>query len=376
MNEHAYLPPSGADAWVPCPMWTHMNASFPDNADPSAIEGHAAHWVLAQTVEGVVIEEGSPTPQGLPVTVEMLEGADLFMDASKSVRATSKEIHVEEQIRGNRFHAELNWGTPDLWAWTPPYLDVFDYKFGYGYVEVFENWQLINYAGLILQALGISGSHDQNVWVRFHIVQPRCYAAESPVRSWTVRASDLRGHFNILAMAAEKASADPTTREAKTGLHCEHCSGRYACPTVRKAASHVVEWSGKSLPVELPPEAVGTELWILRHAREVLDARISGLEQQAESLWKAGTRVPYFRLEPKFGRETWSRSFDEIKVLGELVGVNLVKPALITPAQATKAGLPAELLKQYAKRPPAGMVLVEDDGVKAKLTFQPQPVVK
>ena len=69
---------------------------------------------------------------------------------------------IEERVAIPAVHAN-NWGTPDTWIFGHnatsgrARLVVIDYKFGHEFVEVFENWQLVDYLFGILQELGISG---------------------------------------------------------------------------------------------------------------------------------------------------------------------------------------------------------------------------
>src|SRR5205085_9695018 len=105
----------------------------------------------------------------------------------------ARVLHVEGLIEISILH-DLNWGTPDAWVYSPRSLtlDVFDFKFGHGFVSEFENWQLIGYAAGFLESLGIDGHADQALRVNLHVVQPRAYHRAGPVRTWSVLASDLR----------------------------------------------------------------------------------------------------------------------------------------------------------------------------------------
>ena len=53
-----------------------------------------------------------------------------------------------------------------------------------------------------------------------------------------------------------------------------------------------------------------------------------------------------------------------------MLGVDLARPIEpITPAQAVKAGLPAEMLTALAETPRGGAALVRDDGSRARTVF-------
>src|SRR5690606_34097666 len=166
-------------------------------------------------------------------------------------------------------------GTPDAWAYNPDKrrLHIADLKFGFRFVEVWENWQLICYACGLLDMLQLD---DTQTTVEFTIVQPRSYRRDGPGRKWCVLASDLRAHINILQHAAAAA----TRYIPNPG--CGDCPGRHVCVALQQSALVALERAYEGDPFELPPPALGDELRRLKDAAKKIDARISGLETQAE----------------------------------------------------------------------------------------------
>lgn len=345
-----------------------MNAQFPETEpEQAALEGTAAHWVLDQCLSphGVEIPVGTIAPNRITVDQEMIEAVECFEVAVEPVRAQT--LHVEKKMGGTRVHPTLNWGTPDLWTFLFPVLDVYDFKYGHEFVEVYENWQLINYALFILELLGIGGANDQQITVRMHVVQPRSYTPEGVHRTWTVKASDLRGHANILAHAAAMATKPEPV--ASPGPWCKHCPGRHACTMLQRVALSSIEQAGHRLPVVLPPEAVGLELRMLQRAQAMLAARVTGLEEQATGLLRKGQPVPGYAMESVAGRQAWGRPVAEIIALGAAMGVQLDKPGVVTPNQAVDKGLPAELVAAYTAPRSNAMKLVSHNDSKARRVF-------
>lgn len=354
--------------WRVCAMWPTMNVSFPETEpSPASLEGTAAHWVLQQVLTtGRYPAEASPTPFGLVVTEEMLEGAEIFMQVVEPLRGQT--LYVEQKVTNDAIHAFDNGGTPDVWTFENMLLDVVDYKFGHEFVEVFENWQLLNYTALLLRHLNINGLTDQMIRVRHTIVQPRSYTAAGPVRSHVyASAADLRAHFNILRGAAEAATRPEPVATVNPG--CDYCPGRHACTTLQRSAQRAADQSGHFSPVELPPLALGNELRMLKRAAAALDARITGLEQQAISLWHKGQIVPHTMIERGAGRRVWGKTHAEVAALGSMFGKDLTKPGLVTPAQAEKLGIPSEVVKPFTITPGGSVKLVLDDGSKARKVF-------
>lgn len=365
-EQHAFLPPSSAGVWRHCAMWPTMNARFPEiEPEQAALEGTAAHWGLAEAVARFPEAElhvGEVAPNGVLIDQEMLEAIECFEIAIDPVR--EQELHVEKKMHGTRVHPTLNWGTPDLWTFQFPVLDVFDFKYGHEFVEVYENWQLINYVLFILELLGV---RDEKITVRMHVVQPRSYTPEGVHRTWTVEASDLRGHANILTHAA--AAATKPEPIASPGPWCKHCPGRHACTMLQRVALSSIEQSGHRLPVELPPEAVGLELRMLQRAQTMLAARVTGLEEQATGLLRKGQPVPGYAMESVAGRQVWGRPIAEVVALGAAMGVTLDKPGVLTPNQAIDKGLPAELVAAYVAPRSNALKLVSNNDSKARRVF-------
>jgi hypothetical protein len=360
-GNHAFLPPSGAAIWLKCAAAPSMWQRYPEPEDSlEAMEGTAAHWAFEELFAGRQIDIGLVAPNGIVLTDEMCDGAQLFYDTVMTACGTNYpgDIIVEETISIPSIHAD-NWGTPDAYYLQNSTLTIqlFDFKFGHDYVEEYENWQLIDYAAGLLDKYHVDGEADQWTTLELYIVQPRCYGHD-PVRRLTVRASELRGHINKLRMAAD-AAHEPNPA-ATVNPKCKHCSGRHACQPYQRSALEAADLSMRSAPLDLTPEQTGKELAMLQRARAALEGRISGLEESAFAMIQQGHRVPPYHVEYGQGRTTWAKPADEVRILASMFGVKVDKEALITPKQAQDAGLPADVLKEYAYTPSGKPKLVQD----------------
>ena len=364
MSEHAFLPPSSAASWVKCAMWPHMNARYPELGDSSqSSEGTGAHWAASEMLLGREVVVGQVAPNGVVIDNEMIDAAWLYCD---DVDTASGQMVVEQRVAIPYVH-ELNWGTPDCYKWDANSLTltVWDFKYGFGYVEVYENWQLIDYVCGITQS--VSGVDDERITVDMRVVQPRSYHREGPVRKHVVKLSDLRAKFNILKNAAA-AVMSPEPR-AMTGKHCEYCPGRHACPELQKAALNAADIASIATPFDLPASAIGRELRYLSYARELLDARVSGLEEETLAKIRRGERVPFFTVEQSMGRLAWNCSNETVFALGHALGVDLRKaPEPLTPTQAKKL-LPEAIIEMNASRPKGEMKLIEVQELTAQKIF-------
>lgn len=370
-GQHAFLPPSGAAIWVKCAAAPSMWELYPQEDTVESLEGTAAHWAFEEILASRLVDVGVVAPNGVVLTDEMIEGAEMYVEAIDDA-CQLVGLHVEERVEISSIHLK-NWGTPDTWFFSHnpttgvATLHVFDYKFGHGAVEEFENWQLIDYVSGVLDLLEIDGLVDQHVMVEMTVVQPRCYSRGSAVRTWRVPASELRGYFNILRSAANAACGPKPV--ATVNASCKHCSGRHACESLQRSAQDAADLARVSLPLDLPAAALGTELRMLSRAKQALDARISGLEESVFSAVMRGERVPGWGVDTPIGRQGWARPATEIVALGQMMGKDLVKPGVVTPKQAIKLGLDASLVNSISTSPREAPKLVPDNLTMLRKVF-------
>lgn len=377
-GQHAYLPPSGAAYWVECAAWPMMNATYPQDDTPESQEGTAAHFVFEEPLAGRAVVAGTNAPNGVPITEEMLQGADLYIETLDLALAAAgldrSALFVEQRlaIPGINPH---NWGTPDTWFFAPlrMTLCVFDYKFGHGFVDAFQNWQCVDYTSGIIDKLATHykmtpGELDQVINVEITVVQPRNYDATGPVRTWRARGSDLRAMWNKLAGAAERA-LEPNPVATPGPVQCEHCPGSHACTPLQREGYRAARLGGRYAPSPLPPAALATELTMLQDARKMLDARVSGLEAEVEARLRRGEGIAGYALEAKTGRETWSVPVEQVIATARLIGAKVEKPAIVTPRQALAAGMPAELVKSWSHKPSVGVALARVTTTAAEKVF-------
>lgn len=357
------LRPSAAAIWVICHAHVQMSERYPETEDGvEAREGTAAHEVWsAQLSTGVRPAVGATASNGVTITQAMHDGADMVLGVIKAWGYLP--LHVEQQMAIPLVHV-ANGGTPDFWAYDEKTNTLYlgDYKYGHAFVDVYLNWQLLNYlAGIEYARPGCK--------VVFTIVQPRYYHGEGQVRTWRTTVDAISNKFSMLRFAADKAlGSDPG---AFPGGHCEFCSGRHACATLQQAGARVTAVSGQMTPFDLPPIAVGHELTRLKLAEKILNARITGLEQQAISMIRSGKRVVNWTVSQKPGRPVWLDGKEsEVIGLGLALGTDLQKkPEPITPTQAIAAGVAKEVIEIYAHRPMGELKLTPFDASDTSKIF-------
>lgn len=362
-----HMRPSCAAVWSICSGSVDMRAKHPDAPDEADSEvtedGTACHWLASEMWEGRTPAEGTLAPNGRVLTEEMFDAVAIY---HRVLRSWPNVVAVCEQyVPITRIHAGFG-GTPDAWAYNPDTrtLYIADLKFGFRFVEVWENLQLICYACGLLDLLQLSWA---DTTLEFTIVQPRSFHREGPVRTWRTPASAIEPFVVLLAEAA----VQPTRYLPNPG--CYDCPGRHECVAYQNAALRACEISyGGGDTHELAPAALGKELALLKDAERKIAGRLSGLEVQAEHLLRDGKPVPGWRLQASFARERWQEgAADALLTLAEKFygGVSITKPpALITPNQARKV-LPESVVAMYAHKPSTGVKLTKADPLEARKAF-------
>lgn len=366
-----------------CAAAPRMQLAFQDQPPTEeSLEGDAAHWVALQTAlyysavaagaEMAPPVKGQKAPNGVEITQDMLDGAELFADV------VGFGAQHEQRVKCVSIHPHM-YGTPDADRTDvePDTLDVYDYKFGHRFVEVLENWQLVAYAvGVIETRMGQYGPKR----IRFTIVQPRCYHPEGAVRSWSCSIHELRAlesRMRTQALIAVDANGVPKAdAPAATGPECRDCKARHACTLFQAVAARLVDSAGRADLFELPPPQLAAELSFLDATMQRLKARREGLAIQAETLLARGHVVPGYAMESSPGNLSWNDGVDvdEVSMLGNSLGVALCRdPEPVTPTQAKtilkRRALDPELLEAYTSRPRGKMKLVQSTTIKARKAF-------
>jgi transposase len=347
-----------------------MAQAYPEQEDtPEAREGEAAHYYLTEAAQGRPPAVGSLAPNGHPITDEMVEGAAAMLaDMRALIAQPGVRWAVEQRVVMPEVHPD-NWGRADFIAVdeTRQTLHVWDYKYGHGYVDAFENWQLLDYA------IGAARHFDVTVraqWdLDFRIYQPRSFHADGPVKSWRPSHTRYSQMFYDLQNAAHLAGHPGAP--LSTGAHCSYCPARHACPALRKVGGLAVDMSMQGVPHDMDPADAGRALRTIRTARERLEDLETGLEAQILAAIRAGNTSTGWEAYQGYGRERWTVSAAEVVALGQLFGKDVAEPLdVITPAQARKLGIDEAVISLYTEKPKGEIKLRPLDSKNIRKAFQ------
>jgi hypothetical protein len=339
--------PSSAEQWIHCAGWATLNAALPaEESGPEAQEGTRAHAIAENMFRGHTVFPDD-------VSQEMIVAARSYVEYVGQIAAQRGVNPAVEQRR------EVNgWGgTIDAYTIdrTEMILDVFDFKFGFGPVEVFENRQLLCYAYLLTRSIT---EFDDQVWrVRLHIVQPRGVHRDGPIRVWSVRLSDLRGYFDTIRAAIEDAER---SGDCRTGPWCKRCRAITRCPAALRVAAASAHEIMPAAPHEIPDEYLGRALRLLTEQEELTGYYIAELKARAENLLAGGATLEYCYLGRGRGSKKWKMTDADIISTGKLLGADLSKPpAALTVAQAlAQKTVPADVLKPFYESIPGAVKLM------------------
>lgn len=384
---HSILPPSSADMWVRCDGWAIVTQSFPESDDTDAArQGTAAHEVASQFIESYSRggaynpKAGDVTSNGVTIDNEMLDACELYADNVRSVMMQTRIfggpfLGIEQALTMPDINP-LSFGTSDcfIYDFENKIMYLWDFKYGFDPVEVFENWQLVNYSAGVIQWLKehtpFLTEFHMGMKIVFRIAQPRSFHRDGPIREWTTTLGDLMMMHGMYDQLRESAAANLSgAGETQSGSHCKYCPARHGCQSAISAGVRLYEVASQALPLELSNDAIATQLTIVKRAVKHLESIEKALEQQVEHIVRSGTNVPGFRVENKQSRLTWAVPAEEVHALGDMLGIDLRKVDSVTPRQAAKFGIDESVIMAYSHKTSSGVEVVPDTGSKARHIF-------
>lgn len=382
--QHARLAPSSANRWGPggCPGSVAMEERIPPDPDSEeAREGTAAHHYLMTALQGHPAAVGTLAPNGFPIDQEMVEAAaDLIQDVHDTMRAhPGATVTLEDRVHMTRSIHPDCWGTLDICLVDPltKTMFIWEYKYGHRYVDPYRNWQAISYAIGKFESLGYEipaqwgTDRYMGDWrITVTIAQPRNYAPEGPMREWYIGGKHLQDLAEKLKAAAYEASQPDAP--LITGSHCRDCRAiGLPCAALMRAVGNAIDvrWPQRNSNSDFPPEALGLQIRVLRTAQERIKAQLSALEELAIGLIKQGKSIPWSQLGSVNSRRVWKDDPEKVAAAARLFGIDLWKPAVLTPAQALKAGAPESFVNGFSDKPQGALKLLPMDENSAARVF-------
>jgi len=262
------------------------------------------------------------------------------------------ETHIDWQTRSGiwiRGRYDVSYSSEGM-------LCVDDLKYGFGLVEVKENWQLLGYA--IGEVIRLGVSFDK---IRLRIIQPRAQHEDGTHRSWILTYSELLEYKEKIEQRMQ-AIADGL-KELQSGYQCKYCPAAAVCPAFNKAFHRGVDWVHTFLQDKVSDEELSYQLSLGHRVAELVKTRVSSMEALAINRIRGGQLIKGFGIEQRLANRSWKSNItpDVVKMM---TGVDLFKKEMLSPAQAEKVGIDEKFLEAVTERKFLGAKLKAVDAAK------------
>lgn len=328
-----------------------MAGEIPPSTDTAMRdEGTAAHHMAAAVFNGHhTLDEliDRKAPNGFIMTSEMAQHVNDYLQQTIG-ETTFKAMEIDTShdyassvspwvVNGRADYASQLFNST---------LRIIDFKYGWRIVEPEMNWTLISHAIGICKQRGFEFSN-----IELQVFQPRPYHPDEPLRTWKITANDLSN----LADQLSAALCNPRD-ELNTSKHCAHCPALVPCPAARAAEMNAIDATETVFSDTVSNELLSFNLDNLNRAKEMIKQRLEAFEELAKHRIKAGQVVDNYSVAMGLGNSKFKPGIDA-PMLKMLTGKDLSEAKLVTPAEAKRRGITAEILATLTERPPTGVKL-------------------
>ncbi len=320
-------------------------------------------------------EAGAPAEEGTAAG-ELLErlllGKDIPAQARNGVYFNDEMYHhlrpLVEEINGNKqsqvlCEQRIDWqsrsgvwirGSYDLSFVREGRLYVDDLKYGWGLVEVKDNWQLLGYAigEVIRRRIAF-----KEIVLRIH--QPRPHHEDGSTREWVLTYDELLAYKERIDARMEQIVGG--YHKLTTGKQCKYCSAApEACPAFNRLFYRSLEITTEFVQDEIDEKTLAAQLDQVSRATEIIKIKKDSLEQLAALRIKDGKVIPGYTSEDRYGDRSW-KDYVTPDVIETLTGKKVLQQTMLSPAQAEKAGVPKDFIKALVDRKFIGQRMVKKD---------------
>jgi hypothetical protein len=218
-----------------------------------------------------------------------------------------------------------------------------DLKYGWGIVEVKENWQLLGYAiGEIIRR----GQAFSEISLKIH--QPRPHHEDGSTREWILTYSELLEYKAKIEHRMQELVDG--RKDLQTSAKCKYCPGtQEACPAFSRLFYRALEVSTEFYQDSLNNDEVAAQMDQVKRALEVIKIKSDSLTELATARIKKGEIVPGYVTTKKYSNREWNAGITPVAIKA-MTGIDVVETKFMTPAKAEKLGLHKDLVSQLTKR--------------------------
>jgi hypothetical protein len=321
-----------------------------------AAEGGTA---AGEYLEGLLLNKplGTVASNGVVFTEDMKFFTTPIAEDIK-IRANGNEIYCEHEINWTTRSGIEIAGRPDIaFEESVKRLNIEDLKYGWGIVEVFENWQLLGYAiGEVIRR----GIAYEEISLKIH--QPRAHHEDGPVREWVLTYEELLEYKEKIEVRMQ-AIVDGD-RTLQTSNMCKYCEGAAeACPAFNRLFHRALEVSTELSQDSITNEELSRQLDEIKRAEEVIKIKKDSMTQLGTIRINEGQLIPNYSIVQNYGNRTWKKGVTA-EVIKMMTGKDVTQEAFMTPAKAEKAGVSKEFVKGLTEKYYKGVSLEKKDSTK------------
>ncbi|MFM6929438.1 MAG: DUF2800 domain-containing protein [Bdellovibrio sp.] len=348
---------SGLSRLMTCPGSLFFENLPPEEDSAPAKEGTAAGRYLQHLLEGT--EPGTHCENGVMFDEDMKFYVTPIAEdiMAEQYHQPDPTVLCEQRIDWPSRSGIMIRGQYDISFVRNGKLHIEDLKYGWGIVDVKENWQLLGYAiGEVIRRQQVFSS------IVFKIHQPRPHHEDGPTRTWEISYDELLQYKEKI----EDRMLDISHgyRQLVTSAKCLYCPAVNFCPAFNRAFYNTVDYSMSHFQQDdIKDEVVANQLQLIERMEEIVKIKKRSLEQLAVYRINQGGIIPGYILDKSFGDRKWKPGISP-KAIETLTGKKIVKEEMMSPAQAEKLGVPKELVATLVDRHFVGMKVKKGDAGK------------
>lgn len=337
------------------PMTCAGSLFFKDLPEPEEIEAARQGTAAGEVLERTLLGQDIPNVARNGYVIEQ----DMFFHTKPIAQAifdrAEGEVRCEQRIDWLTRSGIKIAGSYDAGYVTDAgrTLNIDDLKYGWGLVEVKENWQLLGYAiGEVIRRQ----QHFETIVMRIH--QPRPHHEDGSSREWRISYKELIEYKErIEARCDEIANGDKTL---VTSAKCKYCPAAVACPAMNKAFYRGVEVVHEFLQDNIDEKELSYQLDLVARVEELVKIKKDSLKALAIDRLKKGAIIPNYIADGSYGDRKW-KSHVNPEIIKALTGKDVVVREMLSPAQAEKIGVSKTLVNALVDRHFLGSKLVRKD---------------
>lgn len=324
------------DRLVHCPgSWRlGLGISKEEIDNPEVNKGITAHWLAATILRGfnrISDLEGTSPINDQVIDAEMIGHVYMYVNYIKSY---CKHGEIERKLDNKMLTATPNCLEYDK---SKKKITIIELKYGFSFVDVFENWQLLSY----FFSWFLNNVDSPVEAVEFVIIQPRSYHPDGGVRKWNIPVDRLLMKY-YSTFVATLTNIHLKDTQTSSGVHCRYCPVLLSCRTNLEACLNVINVTGTQRIYEIESDnwTLSKHLEMFQNAQEILKQRVNVLQVMCESKLKKGEVIPGFKMLSSSGKRVWdigSKKANEI-------GIPYEEPKRMSPRQAELAGYSREFI--------------------------------